>query len=459
MGLGLHGGGLTSAKFFASRGAEVTVTDLKSRETLGSSIEKLKEYSINFVLGYHNNEDFTNADLIIKNPAVPINSSYLKLAASNNIPIETDISLFLKEIKNNSNPLIAITGSKGKSTTASAVFYCLKKFFPDIKLGGNITISPLNFIDNLNKSAPIVLELSSWQLADLKGKGLLNPFISIITQLMPDHMDRYNSMEDYITDKKIIFQEQTENNYALFNYSDSYQNNFHKDTKAKSLYYSQTMLPPELKGAYLSAKTGYIKISELSEEILPETLTLAGEHNRMNLLAAALACFILYSAKEKQLSAGRIIENISSALQKFPGIEHRLEFFREYKGLKFYNDSAATIPQATAAAVKSIERPVSLITGGTDKNIDFTELDSVIEIPVNIILLKGTGTDKIIPILQSRSITYFGPFDNLKDAVLCAVEKSATGSSVIFSPGCTSFGMFKNEFDRGNQFKKIVMEL
>ena len=155
----------------------------------------------------------------------------------------------------------------------------------------------------------------------------------------------------------------------------------------------------------------------------------------------------------------QIAENISSALQEFPGIEHRLEMFREYKGIKFYNDSAATIPQAVVAAVNSIKRPLNLITGGTDKNIDFKELNPVLNMPDNIILLEGTGTDKIIPILQSQNIKYYGPFSSLKDAVLCAVEKSAPGFSILFSPGCTSFGMFKNEFDRGNQFKKIVLAL
>ncbi len=458
MGLGLHGGGFTSAKYFASRGAIVTVTDLKSKEILEDSIKKLKEYPINFVLGYHNEEDFSNADLIIKNPAVPINSPVLKIAASNNIPIETDISIFLKEIKNR-NPIIAVTGSKGKSTTATAIYYCLKKYFPNTKLGGNITVSPLNFLDNLVPKAPIVLELSSWQLADLKNKSILNPLVSLLTPIMPDHMDRYNSMDDYIADKKLIFEEQTENNNTVFNFDDSYQKNFFNETKAKSLYYSNKALPHGLQGAYLSDKTGYIKISEPAVKILPETLTIPGEHNRMNLLAAALACYIFYTTNNTKSSKAQIAGNISYALQEFPGIEHRLEFFHEYNGLKFYNDSAATIPQATAAAVKSIKEPVNLITGGTDKNIDFSGLETALTIPENIFLLKGTGTDKIIPLLESCKIKYFGPFDNLKEAVLCTVKNSAPGSCVIFSPGCTSFGMFKNEFDRGIQFKKIVMEL
>ena len=163
MGLGLHGGGLTSAKYFASRDADVTVTDLRNRKILKNSIKKLKEYPINYILGHHNEKDFSNADLIIKNPAVPFNSPFLKIAASNNIPIETDISIFLRQIKKSGNPIIAVTGSKGKSTTATAIYYCLKKYFPAAKLGGNITVSPLNFLGDLREGAPIVLELSSCQ--------------------------------------------------------------------------------------------------------------------------------------------------------------------------------------------------------------------------------------------------------------------------------------------------------
>lgn len=457
MGLGLHGGGLASVKYFAQRGADVTVTDLKQKEELKNSIDKLNNFKIKYVLGHHNMEDFSGTDLVIKNPAVPFNSPYLQTAVKNNIPVETDISIFLKEVKNNN--IIAVTGSKGKSTTASAVYYCLKKTFPGAKLGGNITISPLNFLDELKEEDPVVLELSSWQLADIRGKGILNPFISILTSIMPDHMDRYNSMDDYIKDKKIIFENQSEDHFAVFNYDDDNQESFFKETKAKPLFYSKSILPENIYGAYLDKTLGYLKIKGRSEIILPENLTIAGEHNRMNLLSASLACYIFSSEKEENAKQKDLIKKVSLFIKEFPGIEHRLEYFYDYKGIKFYNDSAATIPEAMAAAVKSVRGPLTLITGGTDKNIDFSGLGPVLKIPENIILLKGSGTDKIIPILESNSIKYYGPFENLKDAVLCAVGKSVQDSSIVFSPGCTSFGMFKNEFDRGDQFKKTVTGL
>jgi UDP-N-acetylmuramoylalanine--D-glutamate ligase len=455
MGLGLHGGGLSSVLFFSKRGADVTVTDLKDSEALKNTIDKLKGLNIRYVLGHHDMEDFSKVDLVIKNPAVPLNSPFLKAALSNKVPVETDISIFLREIRN--NPLIAVTGSKGKSTTASAVYYCLRNIFPGAKLGGNITISPLSFVDSLKNGDPVVLELSSWQLADIKDKDIFNPFVSVLTSIMPDHMDRYSSMKDYIEDKKIIFKGQTGEHFTLFNYDDDYQKVFFEESSAKQVFYSKNILPVNLTGAFLKNKTGYI--NGTSQIILPEELKINGEHNRMNLLAAAMACFLLVSEKNKALHGKNVTGKISSILKDFPGIEHRLEYFHEKNGIRFYNDSAATIPQAMAAAVNSIKAPLILITGGTDKNIDFSGIESVLKIPDNIILLKGTGTDKIIPVLESNNIMYSGPFDSLKKAVFCALSKSKPGTSIVFSPGCTSFGMFKNEFDRGNRFKEIVKAL
>ncbi|HAK47501.1 MAG TPA: UDP-N-acetylmuramoyl-L-alanine--D-glutamate ligase, partial [Spirochaeta sp.] len=192
MGLGLHGGGSASARFFAESGAIVTVTDLHSREVLQPSIQALSDLSIRYVLEKHEISDFENADIIIKNPAVKPDSPYLKAASDAGAEIETDISTFLRM---NRRPVIAVTGSKGKSTTVSALYHVLKKINPDSDLGGNITVSPLTFFsDEKNGSgAPVILELSSWQLADIAGRNLLNPAAAAITNIMHDHQDRYQS--------------------------------------------------------------------------------------------------------------------------------------------------------------------------------------------------------------------------------------------------------------------------
>ena len=446
MGLGLHGGGLSSAVFFAERGAQVTVTDLRDRSTLKPSLEKLKPYTIGYTLGEHREEDFTKSDLIIKNPAIPRNSPFLKAAAARGVPVETDLSIFLGLV---ANPIIAITGSKGKSTASSALHHTLLSAYPHARLGGNITTSPLSFLPELKPADPVVLELSSWQLADLAGKGLLRPRISMVTSILPDHQDRYDSMEDYVADKKLIFREQGEKDYAIFNYQDPYQSPFAAQTRAKAFFFSDSPLPALTEGAFLERSAGWIRKKGKPEQLLDEELAIPGRHNRLNLLAAGLAASLF----------GLPAKKIRAALKGFPGIEHRLELFEHKKGLKFYNDSAATIPEATAAALKSLKPPIILITGGTDKELDFSTLMEVIHLADKIFLLAGSASEKMRKLFCKRGVAYAGPFDNLKETLIAAVAGSQPGSSILFSPACTSFGMFLNEFDRGRKFKALVAAL
>jgi len=444
MGLGLHGGGLSSALFFAKRGAELTVTDLRDEKVLRPIINKLGKYKIKYVLGKHMEEDFINADLVIKNPAVPLSSPYLKLAKQ----IETDISIFLKY---NKRPIIAVTGSKGKSTTVSAIYKVLHSIKIDAKLGGNITTSPLNFIDECtNKNGgEVILELSSWQLADLKGKELLIPRISVITNIMPDHQNRYASMNEYIEDKKLIYADQTEKDFLICNYDDEYGKIFAKESSAKALFVSGKPLPSNTDGAFILDYKGYVRINGLEEQVLPKDIRIPGEHNRLNLLYAALIL---------RLSGIDVME-IKKGLKEFTGIAHRMELITTYNNVKWYNDSASTIPQATAAALRGAEKPVRLIAGGTDKKLDFDGTIDAFSLAKAIYLLEGSATDRLTVLLENKNIPYNGPYNNLKGAVEAVEKASKPGEMVIFSPGATSFGMFNNEFDRGDQFRQMVLAL
>ncbi len=242
MGLGLNGGGLASALFFASKGSSVTVTDLREGEILAPSIEKLKQYNIRYVLGKHDIEDFRNADIVIKNPAVRKSSPYLEAADI----IETDISIFLRLCRK--NRIIAVTGSKGKSTTVSALYHALKTADSRAKLGGNITTSPLTFIDETEENDPVILELSSWQLADLKDKNLLHPEVSVITNILPDHQNSYDCMDDYVEDKKLIYRGQNGKQKTLCPYDDAYGEFFYNETPAEAAYFSKNPLPDGING-------------------------------------------------------------------------------------------------------------------------------------------------------------------------------------------------------------------
>ncbi len=444
MGLGLNGGGLACARFLVERGAIVTVTDTKDESALASTLADLEGLPIRYVLGRHEMADFSEADIVVKNPAVRPDSPFLAAARS----IETDISLFLRFAR---SPVIAVTGSKGKSSVSTAINYCLQKSGYSSLLGGNITVSPLSFIDRCSSSTPVVLELSSWQLADIKGKNVLKPKVAVLTGIMPDHMNRYSSMEEYVADKRIIYESQDESCYTICNRDDSWGRSFASQTRGSVLWYSDA--DRGFPGAWMDHDQGDIglyspsgSISE-SEEILPSRIAVPGKHQRKNMLCAALAC--------RAYGAGS--RAIREAIADFPGVEHRLEKFAENNGIAWYNDSAATIPQAVAAALDSFSERIILITGGTDKNLDFSPVREAYRKAASIILLSGTGTEKLIPILSDLGLRYSGPFGDLDLAIREAIELARPGDIVLLSPGCTSFGMFLHEFDRGRKFKDTVL--
>ena len=466
MGLGLHGGGLETARFLLKRGASLTVTDLRDEKILRPSIEQLDaacselgREGVRYVLGKHEIDDFKKADIVIKNPGVKPDSPYLNAANC----VETDISLFLAESRAR---LFAVTGSKGKSCTASALSWILARSENSCKtfLGGNITVSPLTFIDELTEDDNVVLELSSWQLGDLKGRAaadgspLLKPKAAILTAIMPDHLDRYASMEEYIDDKRNIYRGQDKSCVTIAG-DDSWGMSFHAESKGRPLVYSRHALGENQSGGWIDESGRGLALlkncpdcKEETAELVPSSLRTPGDHQKINLLAASLAAY----------SHGIKAEKIHSALADFPGIEHRLELFHEADGISFYNDSAATIPQAAAACVQALgSRPLILVTGGTDKKLDFTPLVKAAVQATKIILLAGTGSDKLVKLLGEEGVNYSGPFDDLDKAVRCALEKAKEGRNpvVALSPGCASFGMFLNEFDRGRKWKEAVLKL
>lgn len=448
MGLGLNGGGLESARFFLKRGADVTVTDLRDEKTLKPSIDQLEGGAVRYVLGRHEIEDFKNADIVIKNPGVKPDSPFLQAAKK----IETDISLFLAE---SPAKLFAVTGTKGKSCTASALYHILKNAKAGGKayLGGNITVSPLTFLDDLTADDNVVLELSSFQLGDLKHFPL-KPRAAVLTAIMPDHLDRYKSMEEYIDDKRNIYRGQDNDDITVAG-DDNWGKSFHAESKARPLVYSHNVLPEGVNGGWLSGGgpafarlVNWKGASGETEALVPSRLLTPGEHQKLNLLSAALAAY----------GFGIKADDIHASLATFPGVEHRLELFHTAGGVRYYNDSAATIPEAAAACITALsaEGPLILVTGGTDKNLDFSPLVKKAKKAEEIILLEGSGSEKLSRLLGEAGISYSGPFDNLEKAVRRAVEKAVKGSVVALSPGCASFGMFLNEFDRGRKWKDAV---
>lgn len=476
MGLGLNGGGEAAVRFFAKHGARVTVTDMKSAEELSPTIEKLKdlEESITYILGEHRISDFENADCVIKNPGVKIEGNKYLSAAKN---IETDISVFLHFSK---SPLIAVTGSKGKSSTVSAIHYGLREAGIKSFLGGNITVSPLSFLEDTDEKTPVVLELSSWQLADLRGRNVLKPHIALITKIVPDHQNWYGNMESYVADKKLIYENQDENDFTILDADgdeDSFKPEnaslwgeiFASETKAKVLRYSRHSPLSSGGNSFFGVWEDFSSGGFEGKLLLPgmekpvtilEKLSVPGKHIRLNALNAALVLYLMGIEKDR-------IKNILSG---WKGVEHRLQYFyKAENNIRFFNDSCSTVPEATVAAAESFEKPVVLIAGGTDKGLSFEPLVDFLDsrknknLPEAVFLLSGSGTEKIISGLEKNKTEYEGPFENL-DALLVSLkkyigEKKLSDQTVVFSPGATSFGLFKNEFDRGNRFMEKVKEI
>ena len=401
MGLGLLGGGVGVAKFFCQQGAEVLVTDSKTKRQLKESVDKLKGLSIEFVLGKHRKEDFINTDLVIKNPGVPADSPYLKIAKKHKIPIKTDVSIFFDLCQ---APIIGITGTKGKSTTATLIYLLLKKKYNKTFLAGNIGISPLEILSKITEKSKVVLELSSFELEDLKK----SPHIAVITTLFPDHLNRYKNFRKYIEAKKPIFKYQKKNDILILNYDN-----------------------PEVK--------------KLASEAPSKVLFF-----RNSCISAALAVAKLFKISKK---------DIKKVLSNFKGVPNRQELIAAKKGIRYINDTTATTPQSVILAINTFKKRfpnsgIILIAGGLDKNLNYKNLAEEIKRNVSsLILLPGTASNKIKRELGSFKINWAR---SMKEVVKKAVSLAQKGDIVLLSPGAASFNLFKNEFDRGEQFKEAV---
>jgi UDP-N-acetylmuramoylalanine--D-glutamate ligase len=420
MGLGLLGRGVGDAKYLAECGAELIVTDLKSKEDLAESVAQLEEYkNLTFVLGEHREQDFRERDFILKAAGVPLDSPYIAEAKKNGIPVRMSADLFAEIAK---IPVIGITGTRGKSSVTHMIHAILSEAGKPVVLGGNVRgVSTLSLLPEVTPEHTAVLELDSWQCQGW-GEARMSPHIAVFTTFYPDHLNYYHeNMDAYLTDKAHIFLHQTE-----------------KDTLILGKQCAPTVI--DRYADVIRSRT--VVTDELK---LPDTwmLKIPGVHNRYN---AALA-----------LAAARALEiddEVSrKALEEFKGVPGRLELVREVKGIKIYNDTTSTTPEATLAALSALHPfQTVLIMGGSDKNLDMSTLVAKLPEVKKVVLLAGSGTDRIKA--ENASV-----HNSIEEAVAEAMSTAQKGDNILLSPAFASFGMFKNEFDRGDQFNAIVKEL
>ncbi|KKS65259.1 MAG: UDP-N-acetylmuramoylalanine-D-glutamate ligase, UDP-N-acetylmuramoylalanine-D-glutamate ligase [Parcubacteria group bacterium GW2011_GWC1_43_12] len=469
MGIGLHGGGLGVVKFFAKQGAKVLATDLRKEKELKESLEKIKDLPVELVLGEHRTKDFEETDLVIKNPAVPEKSEFLEIARKRNIPIDSDIGIFLELCP---APIIGVTGTKGKSTTSSILAHLLKKKYHNVILAGNIRTSVLEKLPEINKDSVVVLELSSWQLADAKSHKK-SPHVSVITNVFPDHQDRYSSYNEYVEDKKLIFRFQDEKDFLFLNYGEQNLQEMAGEAKSKVYFYSpngdELLMedwPPHLRqapriGAYARGEKIYFGANK--EEICAlSDIKIPGRHVLNNALAA-ISVAKLFDVPS---------QDIKSALAEFPGLEGRLQLVAEKRGVKYYNDTTATNPDAAIAAISAFEQKeelepnLILIAGGADKDLEFEEMAKKINQSCKAaILLDGTATEKLEQKIREnlssgrKKELIIKKTDDINEAVLISRDFSTKGDIVLLSPGAASFGLFRHSYERGEKFMEVVKNL
>lgn len=450
-GLGMSGGGVGTVEFLVRCGAtDIRVTDAKSRQELSESVAKVSSLpGVRLFLGEHRKEDFTEVDMVIKNPRIPWTNTYVEMARQSNIPVEMDSSIFFALCN---KPIIGVTGTKGKTTTSSGIAHLLKADGKNVLEAGIGDLPVLSLVDKIALCDVVVFELSSWRLSALSSIRK-SPHIAVFTNIYPDHLNYYASMEEYVADKMNIARFQTEDDVFIYNAGNADLVRESKHSISRKVFFGRE----DSGGEGVFVKDGDLVCREGQTDSVFATLSdirIPGDHNVENVLSAVAAA----------RAFGVSFETIARGLLSFSGVSHRLECIGEKRGALWYNDSAATIPEATIAGIRSFGKPVILLAGGSDKNIDFTELGSIITEAWNVkgvVLFAGDATEKLTEAITScgGQGKIFATVSSMKEAIACVLSHIEAKDVALLSPGAASFGLFKNEFDRGNQFREAVKEL
>lgn len=448
MGLGTRGGGLGVAKYLAGAGANVTVTDMRGADDLAGPIAELAGLPIRFALGGHDERDFTSerADIVVRNPGVRRNSPYLELARRSGVSVEMEMSLFLRACP---APVIGVTGTKGKTTTATLLAEMLRHWDERTVLAGNMGVSAVAELPRITPDTPVVLELSSWQLEALDEHGL-SPHIAVLTNISEDHLDAYDGFADYAATKRSIARHQTVADTFIVNLDDPEATRDLASVPGKVAPFGDGDRNDP--GVWISRNALICRDERTTAELaVPNRLPFLGRHQLLNAAASASAA----------LAIGAPIEAVNAGLDSFRGVRNRMEVVAEIDGVTYINDTAATAPAAAIANIGGLRgRRIHLIAGGHDKQADLLPLaDAIAAGATSIHLLDGTATPKLRGMLEERGREGVGTYRTMAQAVDAAIRDALPGDIVLLSPGCASFGLFRDEFDRGDQFRAAVAAL
>lgn len=460
MGLGVHGGGVASAKWLLSNGAEVTITDLRTREALQSSIKKFtdkQKSSITFVLGRHREVDFKTHDIVLVNPAIPRESELLTIARTHGKDIQNDTSLFFRFVE---SPIIGITGTRGKTTTTNWLAQILSQSFGEIVASGNTPDNALlKEIRTTRPDKPVVAELSSWQL-ELLPASKNSPHISVITNIYPDHLNRYKNITAYAHAKANIFKDQTSNDFLILNADNDWTEFFLKKKPQAAIFFvSMKKLPKRKDGLFLDNNTIIFQKNGVQKKIstINSFEKKWGAHNVENVLTAILSALLFHPS----------IPITKKLINSLGTIRFRQEHVYSLGRVHFINDTTATSPDALISSLHRFAGTHTyFLVGGTDKKLSFKECAMTLREKTDAthtFFLAGSATEKLLR--ELRTTGFFSKhkpllFNTLEECVREAYTYARTyKSTIVLSPGASSFEKFNNEFHRGEQYEKYIREL
>lgn len=419
-------------RFLCALGAKVTARDRKDELSIWDKVKELKSLGAMPILGVNYLEDLTE-EIIFKTPGVRPDHPKLLEAVENGSVLTSEMELFFELCP---CKIFAVTGSDGKTTTTTLIYNILKQAGYTCYLGGNIGRPLISDLGKIHEDHMAVVELSSFQLFSMKKSA----DVAVVTNISPNHLDWHENMTEYEEAKKNVYRFQTENGKLVVNYDNEITRKMFADANGKALYFSRKTA----NGVY--AENGVVKDENGAEIMKVSDIKLPGNHNLENYLAAIAATkdYVDYA-------------DIKAVATEFKGVEHRIELFREFNGIKFYNDSIASSPTRTLAALNSFDQKLIMISGGYDKRIPFDEIGKPVQEKVKELVLVGATAQKIkTAVEKAGNSTHITVCASFEEAVKTAYGYAKEGDIVILSPMCASFDMFDNFMQRGEYFKDLV---
>ena len=446
--LGAARQGLALARWLSVHGARVTLSDMRAEEELRVARQSLSEFEIQWALGGHPLELLDSTDVLCPSGGVPLTLPIVVEAVKRGIPLSNDSQVFMETVPCRT---IGITGSAGKTTTTRLVGDMAKAAYSEkAYVGGNMGDPLINYVDGMQVDDLAIFELSSFQLEQMT----ISPNVAAILNVTPNHLDRHDTMEAYTAAKARILEYQSKKDSAVLGRDDRGAWSLRDRVKGRLFTFSLSELEEGLDGAYLH--DGLLNLRDGNAYLpllLREKIQLRGDHNVQNVLAA----FAIGHA------AGFPLDAMLEAAEEFRGVPHRLELVREWNGVRWYNDSIATAPERSMAAIRSFEEPIVLLLGGRDKDLPWEELLALANERVDHLVLFGEAAEKIEKTVDSlglgRKRFTLSRAAGLREAVSLAAEVAEPGDVVLLSPGGTSFDEFRDFAERGERFGKWVQEL